>query len=304
MEIYQLKSFVAIAEEKNLTRAAKRLFTSQPAISAQIKSLEEELGISLFVRKSKGMELSPAGVELQQDAHNILVSIEQMQQKARLLNDQIAGVVRFGLNGDSDLLQISKFLAMINETSSAIESRFYQGNSGDILLDIQHGNLDIGTVYGDNTNAEIELDPLSQITFSVAGAYKWKAELEKATPEKLAQLPWIWPVKQCPCYEYVRIFYQKYGYEISNRVHANATPLVDSLIYGGSGLGVIRREKALPAQQERRLYVWKEDEMELPISIAYLKRRAEDPLIQMVRQIIHQIWDSPSSQKEAKKKTK
>ena len=48
MELYQLKSFLAVVAERNLTRAAEKVFTSVPAVSAQIKALEEELGVQLF----------------------------------------------------------------------------------------------------------------------------------------------------------------------------------------------------------------------------------------------------------------
>ncbi|MES9912641.1 MAG: LysR family transcriptional regulator, partial [Candidatus Sedimenticola sp. 4PFRAG1] len=54
MELYQLKTFVKVADEGHLTRAAEQLFTSQPAISAHIKALEEELGVVLFQRTPKG----------------------------------------------------------------------------------------------------------------------------------------------------------------------------------------------------------------------------------------------------------
>lgn len=62
MELYQLKTFTAVAEENHLTRAAERLNTSQPALSAHIKSLEAELGVTLFERTPKGMKLTPQGL--------------------------------------------------------------------------------------------------------------------------------------------------------------------------------------------------------------------------------------------------
>ena len=61
MELYQLRTFLAIADEANLTRAAERVHTSAPAVSAQLKALEEELGVRLFERTPKGMVLTPAG---------------------------------------------------------------------------------------------------------------------------------------------------------------------------------------------------------------------------------------------------
>ena len=61
MELYHLRTFVTVAEEGHLTRASERLFTSQPAVSAHIKALEEELGVTLFDRTPRGMQLTPAG---------------------------------------------------------------------------------------------------------------------------------------------------------------------------------------------------------------------------------------------------
>ncbi len=64
MELYQLRSFITVAGENHLTRAAQKLNTSQPAVSAHIKALEEEFGFSLFVRTPKGMQLTPGGQAL------------------------------------------------------------------------------------------------------------------------------------------------------------------------------------------------------------------------------------------------
>lgn len=64
MELYQLKTFVAIAKEGSLTRAAERVFTSAPAVSAQLKALEDELGVKLFERTPRGMVPTQAGRSL------------------------------------------------------------------------------------------------------------------------------------------------------------------------------------------------------------------------------------------------
>ena len=64
MELYQFRKFAAVAELGHLTRAAERLHVSQPAVSAQIKALEDELGVTLFERVSSGMVLTSAGRKL------------------------------------------------------------------------------------------------------------------------------------------------------------------------------------------------------------------------------------------------
>jgi LysR family transcriptional regulator, benzoate and cis,cis-muconate-responsive activator of ben and cat genes len=71
MDVRQLKYFVAVAEERNIGRAAARLHISQPPLTRQIQQLEASLGVALFVRTPRGVELTEAGAELLRDARSI-----------------------------------------------------------------------------------------------------------------------------------------------------------------------------------------------------------------------------------------
>ena len=85
MELYQLRSFAAVAELGHLTRAAERLHISQPAVSAQIKALEDELGVTLFERVSSGMVLTSAGRKLLPAAEKVLDAAQALRSRARTI---------------------------------------------------------------------------------------------------------------------------------------------------------------------------------------------------------------------------
>jgi DNA-binding transcriptional LysR family regulator len=72
VSLLQLESFIAVAEEENLSRAARRLCVSQPPLTRRIQSLEDELGMPLFRRTARGMRLMPAGHSLLPHARQIL----------------------------------------------------------------------------------------------------------------------------------------------------------------------------------------------------------------------------------------
>ena len=80
MEIYRLKSFLAIMREGNLTRAAERLHLSQSALSSQLRQLEEELGLTLFRRIPRGMELTEAARELVPLVEAVLAAADRLEQ--------------------------------------------------------------------------------------------------------------------------------------------------------------------------------------------------------------------------------
>ena len=89
MELYQLRSFIAVAELAHLTRAAERLHVSQPALSAQIKALEDELGVHLFERTPAGMTLTAAGKRLLPEAAKVLADAAALYGKARAMEGEV-----------------------------------------------------------------------------------------------------------------------------------------------------------------------------------------------------------------------
>ncbi|MGF1510362.1 MAG: LysR family transcriptional regulator [Myxococcota bacterium] len=83
VSLEQLRYFVAVAEEEHMTRAAKRLFISQPPLSRQIRALEDELGTKLFNRTPRGLQLLPAGRRLLEEVRPILDRLEALRDVLR-----------------------------------------------------------------------------------------------------------------------------------------------------------------------------------------------------------------------------
>ena len=83
VELRQLRYFVAVAEQGNISRAAKKIFLTQPALSRQIKALEEEVGQCLLERQAHSIRLPPAGEALLREARDLLQHADQMLERVR-----------------------------------------------------------------------------------------------------------------------------------------------------------------------------------------------------------------------------
>ena len=105
MELYHLKTFLAVAELGHLTQAAERRCISQPAVSAHVKALEAELGLTLFDRTPRGMVLTADGIALCDPARAVLEAVDALGREAAARREEVAGVVRIGLNTDAGFLR-------------------------------------------------------------------------------------------------------------------------------------------------------------------------------------------------------
>src|ERR1039458_2957476 len=89
MELRQLRYFVAVAETGNISRAAQKMFLTQPALSRQVKALEDEVGQCLLERKAHSIRLTPAGETLLREARELFQRADQMLERVRTAGQSV-----------------------------------------------------------------------------------------------------------------------------------------------------------------------------------------------------------------------
>ena len=108
MDVKALRYFLAVANEGNLTAAAKSLYLTQPSLSRQIKELERELGCDLFVRHSHSMELTQQGVFLRQRAREIVEMVERTTDAFRQTEEDVTGTVHIAANESRSMYEVAR----------------------------------------------------------------------------------------------------------------------------------------------------------------------------------------------------
>ena len=135
---------MAIAEEQSFTRAAQRCFVVQSALSRQIKSLESELGVRLFARTSRKVEVTPAGEAFVKQARLCLQAAERAKASAAAAHGQIRGSLTIGVIPTVTAVNIAAVLGAFRRSYPEVGVHVRTGGSDEFLRRIAAGELDVG----------------------------------------------------------------------------------------------------------------------------------------------------------------
>ena len=142
MEIRHLRYFVAIAEERSFTRAAERLWVAQPGLSTQIRRLEAELGVRLFDRHTRGVDLTDAGMLFLERARAALAAADLARATGQDLQSGVVGSLRLGLSTEARWNSAPGLLETFHRDRPAVEVTVVESHGGTVVRDLRDGRLD------------------------------------------------------------------------------------------------------------------------------------------------------------------
>src|SRR3954471_11044247 len=155
MELRHLRYFVAIAEERSFTRAAERLWVAQPGLSTQIRRLESELGVQLFRRHTRGVDLTDAGELLLERARTALAAVDEARSTGHDLEAGLVGTVRLGIVTGAGWPGTSPLLGHFARERPAVELTVVEALDGTLLRDLRDGRLDAMIAPSELGSAEL-----------------------------------------------------------------------------------------------------------------------------------------------------
>lgn len=290
MELYQLRTFVMVADEGNLSRAAKRLHASQPAVSAQIKALEEELGVHLFLRTPKGMSLTTDGVKLRDHAGQVLATVATMEREAGRMRGMLRGQLRIGINAKPELLRLAELFAALRDRHPEVRLHLLQAMSGEVGDKLEAGELDAGFMFGEVASDRIFASELRQMEMVVAGPPELAAQLPSASAAQLGGYPWVVTPDDCPYQAVAEKFFARHGITPAKAALIDDESIILMMVRNGVGLSFLLRDDALGPAAEEGLAIWEGERPTLPLSIACLQRRRDEPMLEMLLAMLAELW--------------
>lgn len=162
-----LKYFIELAKSQHVSRAAERLGVSQPALSHCMKRMEQETGLSLFLRSKKGVKLTAAGQRLFESSEVLLQNWQDVILAAKNEMQEVSGVIRLGCHTAVAQYTLPKFLPGFLKSNPQVTFQLEHGLSRHINEAIISGSLDVGLVVNPVSHPDLVIKEIlkDRVTF-------------------------------------------------------------------------------------------------------------------------------------------
>ncbi len=247
IDLRQLRYFVCVAEELHFGRAAKRLHMSQPPLSQQIKALEQHVGVSLFRRTQRHVELTSAGQYLLPEARRILHDMARVAEQTRQAESGLTGHLRIGVNYSAPLHPLTpRLLQGFNRLYPHVMVELALHEQANVLqlADIKSAHLDLALIWLDGKHRDpdlLRLDLATDPLDAVVPADHPLAKKSRIHIRDLQGLPFIAQPRHAGTqrYEGITKAFASIGSEPRTIYEALQMPLVLSMVAAGQGVSLL-----------------------------------------------------------------
>ncbi|WP_455759897.1 LysR family transcriptional regulator [Cloacibacillus evryensis] len=240
MEIHQLKYALAVAKNRSFVRAAYELCITPPALSQQIKKLEDELGIILFERTTRNTRLTPAGTELIEITQDIISSLGKIDALKNKYHDAEEGHISLGIFPTMGPYGLMALLSTFQNTFPKIKLDLYEAECIELNRMLQKGTIDAAfSTYADKEQLAEETDSYPLVwdkLVLVTSAHHPFAARKKINLIEAKDEEFIMPPKSSGAYIEMMGFCHSLGFEPKTKYHSTSNLTRFGLIAEGLGI--------------------------------------------------------------------
>jgi DNA-binding transcriptional LysR family regulator len=185
LDNFRLVVFRAVARQLSFRKAAEELYLTQPAVSQQIKALEEDLGVQLFDRSGSEVRLAPAGKVLLKYAQRSSDVLVRAEQELATLNGGDAGPLTLGASTTIAQYVLPNLLGEFCQTRPRVFPTLLSGNTEHIVTAVEEHTIALGFIEGPPHNRDVKTEPFLQdeLVLIVPAAHAWAQRASVATAE-------------------------------------------------------------------------------------------------------------------------
>jgi DNA-binding transcriptional LysR family regulator len=243
VELRQLRYFLVIADEGNFSRAAERLRVSQPPLSTQIKSLEEELGVTLFNRSNRGVSLTAAGAVFAEEARAVLTRLEHAKNKALQTDRGDIGLLSIGFVSIADYSILPPTLKSFRTRFPRVEVELHELTTDAQVRELRAGRLDLGIGLAPVDEPDLEFEAVlhEELLLAIPASHHAAKNAGPVDLHTLARENFIIPPRELApgLYDLILSHCRSFGFTPRITQHARQMQTVIGLVSSGMGIALV-----------------------------------------------------------------
>jgi len=304
--IQALRCFITVAREGTVSRAATLLHLTQPAVSLQLKGLEESTGLLLFNRTPGGFTLTEAGAALLPLAHRTVTASADFRTAADSLRESQRTTLRVGTILDPESIRLGPFVRSLATSAKKTEVFLRHGMSDDVLAQIGRSDLDVGYyidaapyeclasgVLPERTidDGKFLLTALMRYHYRVIAPREWSDKVLGKDWADLVDLPWITTPMASAHRRLIDSVFRPTGSLPKRVAYAEHEDAMIEFVEAGSCLSLARDSVLDRIARNRNFIVADKVSLTCDLSFACLTSRRHEPMISQAFAAMQTVWD-------------
>lgn len=290
IKLDRLKSFLLVAEESNLTRAAARRHSTPSAVSEHLRQLEEEFQVLLFDRSKQGMSLTAAGERLLMPVRQVFTAVEDVRNTALSMRSVPQATLRLGLNSPPEYLRVDELLRQKTTALPHLNLEMKTRSSNQVIEQVLSEELDLGYVYGNWNDPRLRIAPLKPVRISVVGPANAGIDALPDDFDSRRRLPWVWPNRDCPFFDFMSDVLGPRASLAEAATSSDDEYSTVVMVKSGMGFGLVEREFALQSQNRGAIRLFDEPELITDLSLVCGVRSYERAELRALFDLIVGEW--------------
>jgi DNA-binding transcriptional LysR family regulator len=245
LENFRLVVFRAVAEQLSFRKAAEELYLTQPAVSLQIKALEEDVGLQLFDRTGAHITMTPAGRVLLEYAAQVNALLAQAEREIAALSGEHAGQLALGASTTIAQYVLPRLLGDFCREHPRVHPTLISGNTEHIVDAIEKQKISLGFIEGPARSREVKTEPFleDELVLIASTAHEWAERTSVPCPE-IASIPLLMRERGSGTRHVIELALERQGVK-RNSLHIvmelDSTEAIKSAVEAGLGVGFVSR---------------------------------------------------------------
>jgi len=304
LNFQQLTTFCAVLAEGSMTRAAEKLFLTQPAVSQQIRNLEEELGAELLVRGSRQARATDSGQILFGYAKRIIDLNQQAQVAIHTVGQEVSGTLRIGTLNSMGLYSISPVVGLFLKHNDKLNIRLSYGDGESLIEQFKNKELDIIIIpdaqaeYGCEIN-DCDKRLLLKDEIWLVGSTKDDSLPDEIKIDEIEKRPLVWLSQRYPCFQNrLKEHFTSLGVEATPVFETTNVGTIKRVIESGLGWGFLPAHSIRKHVRSGRMKSVPVTDFQYPINVQFYSHKPKNEQDNRVNQIFFRALKRQIQSKE------